>query len=228
MSVEECLVCTEELGVPGRPASQLPCGHVFCQECVQSCLKNQHKDCPSCRAPFKASKLRALLPWQGGLRLKEATSAEQNALKGLEEVRTARAAMEQRAVAAERALRQRQAAAERAAAAERSALAVTQGTDSTPAADTSATISDLPAAIAAPAPAKLGLAAHDVGAVSGPANAAPLAAPTVVPTDAPPTERPATLTEAQRLRVEANRAAALERKRERDALAAAAAGGATV
>ena len=74
-AVEECLVCTEELGTVERPAAQLPCGHVFCRACCDQWVKSQHRDCPSCRMPFKPSKLRALLPWEGGLRLKDVSSA---------------------------------------------------------------------------------------------------------------------------------------------------------
>ena len=135
--IEECVICTEDLGVPERPAAQLPCGHAFCHECCDEWIRNQQKAgcgvCPSCRITFKPSKLRPLLPWKGGLTLKETSSAEYNAIRELEGVRSARMALEKRAAAAERAVefaKRKCLAAERAAAAaeQRAAAAPSDGT----------------------------------------------------------------------------------------------------
>ena len=231
MSVEECQICTEDLGVPGRPAAQLPCGHAFCACCVLAWVKEGHRDCPSCRVAFKLSKLRELVPWEGGLKLKEASSAEQNALKELEEARSARAAMEQRAAAAERALRQhqlevraaeqreRQRAAEEAAAAERRAIAAAaaERRAETPVAGAGA------GAAAGATAAAVDTAAHEATILRPlPAAQPPPPPQTPAAAAAPPPPPPlSAVTDAQRQRAEANRLKALERKRERDAAAAA-------
>ena len=230
MSVEECQICTEDLGVPGRPAAQLPCGHAFCACCVLAWVKEGHRDCPSCRVAFKLSKLRELVPWEGGLKLKEASSAEQNALKELEEARTARAAMEQRAAAAERALRQhqlevraaeqreRQRAAEEAAAAERRAIAAAaaERRAETPVAGAAAAAAAADSAVDAAVPSHEASIVRPLPAAQPPPPQTPAAAA------APPPPPPlSAVTDAQRQRAEANRLKALERKRERDAAAAA-------
>ena len=100
-------MCCDELGVDVI-AVQLPCGHAFCQSCLDQWAKNSHNDCPHCRQPYKRSKMRPLKPWNGGLRLKDLSREETAALKALEEVRAERARMESRAAAAERAVRQAQ------------------------------------------------------------------------------------------------------------------------
>ncbi|KAI9062717.1 hypothetical protein FKP32DRAFT_1758845 [Trametes sanguinea] len=32
----------------------LPCGHTYCAECIQGCLKSRRSSCPNCRRPFRA------------------------------------------------------------------------------------------------------------------------------------------------------------------------------
>jgi len=41
----ECPVCKDEYKDPRR----LSCGHIFCRQCIESCMK---KTCPYCRQPF--------------------------------------------------------------------------------------------------------------------------------------------------------------------------------
>lgn len=105
---EDCTICTEVLGTRDRPAVQLTCGHVFCRECIEAWVRtNKRKDCPHCRTDINLSRSRSLWPWQRGLCLKEQTNREQETLKGLEETRAARNALETQAAKAERALRLR-------------------------------------------------------------------------------------------------------------------------
>ena len=102
-SVEECSICYDPLGE--SLATHLPCGHVFCSECVHRWAK-EAQGCPQCRTPYRPQKLRALASWTGGLALKAMSKEESDATQALESVKAARSVMEQRAKAAERALRQ--------------------------------------------------------------------------------------------------------------------------
>ena len=105
MDVESCTICTETLGSVDRPSVQLPCGHVFCAECVEGWQRLRHADCPSCRQEFPKGRVRTLCPWRNGLKLTEPTSVEQGALKALDEARVMRRAVEERARALEQTLR---------------------------------------------------------------------------------------------------------------------------
>ena len=225
---EECLVCTEPLGLPGgAPAVHLPCGHIFCADCNEQWLANGHKDCPSCRQPFKKSKVRTLQPWQGGLRLKDTSSAEQNALKNLEEARVARAAMERRAATAERALHQLQAELKARAAAAASAAAEAVPSSLVTAREATETVTGT-SALPPPPPSLLpqpvlATAREAVDAVPGTCAMPPPPPPAPLPQQqqqqrepTPSTAAACTLTEAQRQRAEANRLAAIERKRARE------------
>ena len=163
----------------------------FCRACCDQWVKSQHRDCPSCRMPFKPSKLRALLPWEGGLRLKDVSSAEQNALRELEEARQARSAMEKRAATAESAMRQYVRAEEARAAAARAVEPV------------DATECAAATAVAAAASTSTASAPHAPGrastcaALQAPPAAAPAAGDTALPVSPPPEAAgTSTLTEA--------------------------------
>ena len=91
---EECTVCCSVLGAESA-AEHLPCGHVFCSTCLREWEANQHSDCPQCRSVYRRSKaVRALKPWQGGLRTKDKSKQVADAEEALEEMRAARVAME--------------------------------------------------------------------------------------------------------------------------------------
>ena len=194
-SVEECTICTDALGQDAT-AVQLPCGHAFCQRCLDEWAQHSHTDCPQCRQTYKRSKVRPLKPWNGGLRLKDISKEETAALKALDEAKSARAHMENRAAIAERALRQMQ-----RANAQPQQLAHQPG-------HCSSHVTEEP--IAAPSGLSLTSAA---AAIHHPAQTG-AAAPSAISSRSE-------LTEEQRQRAAANRAAALERKRERDAAAEA-------
>lgn len=49
----ECVVCQDELRSPLR----LPCGHMFCEECISEWLERQ-ATCPTCRAATRSAGLR--------------------------------------------------------------------------------------------------------------------------------------------------------------------------
>ena len=161
-SVEECIICTDDLGLPGRPAAQLPCGHIFCHQCCEEWIRNQQKAgcgiCPTCRITFKPSKVRPLVPWKGGLTLKQTSPEESHLIRELEGVRSERIAYEKRAVAVDKAYeyakRQRQASETAAAAAEaRAAIALPTTTlASVPAASSSLPSATVPVDAQAPAP----------------------------------------------------------------------------
>ena len=188
-SVEECVICSDELGVESA-AVQLPCGHVFCRSCLEQWARNSHKHCPQCRTPYQRSKLRELKPWHGGLRLKDQSKEETAALQALEEAKAARALMEKRAAAAEKRLRQEQ----RVSQVQPQMLSRQPPPTQPPL---------MPPSFMPP---PLGLLA------------APACAPVAV--EQRPNVPSSALTDEQRQRAAANRAAALERKRERDAAGA--------
>lgn len=188
-SVEECVICSDELGVESA-AVQLPCGHVFCRSCLEQWARNSHKHCPQCRTPYQRSKLRELKPWHGGLRLKDQSKEETAALQALEEAKAARALMEKRAAAAEKRLRQEQ----RVSQVQPQMLSRQPPPTQPPL---------MPPSFMPP---PLGLLA------------APACAPVAV--EQRPSVPSSALTDEQRQRAAANRAAALERKRERDAAGA--------
>ena len=193
-SVEECTICTDVLGQDAT-AVQLPCGHAFCQCCLDQWAQLSHTDCPQCRQTYKRSKVRPLKPWNGGLRLKDISKEEAAALNALDEAKRARANMEDRAAAAERALRQMQRIiAQKQQLAHQRAHCSSQVTEE-------------------PAAAPAGLLISTAAAIHHHAQAS-AAAPSAISSRSE-------LTEEQRQRAAANRAAALERKRERDAAAAA-------
>lgn len=256
MTVEECVVCTEDLGLRGRPAVQLSCGHVFCRACVDQWAANKHSDCPSCRAPFRPAKVRALVPWEGGLLLKQESTAEQAARTGLEEARVARAAMERRANAALRAVRQHEAAEQQRCRAQQQESARVDGTSAPnprpahlSAAECAKPSNDvcrgapilLHPHAAATVAARSGMPSAAAGSAPSGGDVAAGAATSFMPPPPPVLRNPlaavstatqmtttSTLTEEQRQRAAANKAAALERRREREAAAAAAAAASTL
>ena len=204
---EECTVCCSVLGAESA-AEHLPCGHVFCSTCLREWEANQHSDCPQCRSVYRRSKaVRALKPWQGGLRTKDKSKQVADAEEVLEEMRAARVAMEQRAAAAERALRHCRAAKCRAT---QEAQAVTVTADAAARSNASGCAGPDLAPRLHPAAAS----AATTDTASGAALRSETALGAVSSRSAPGA---ATLTEEQRQRAAANRAAALERKRVRDA-----------
>lgn len=226
---EECSICTDPLGVPGQPAASLPCGHVFCCSCLREWTALRHIECPQCRASFRPERdERVLCPWRDGLRLKQTTSAEQEALTGLEDARGQRQAMEQRALTAERALRRRTATVAMAGGAPPSCVgasrvaASSEQPRSEQVAEASAACAGAP--MAGAPPYCVGSASPSVAASSEqprPEQPRPehiaegvgaiVGAPTPAALDA------AAVTEAQRQRAAASRAAALARRQEREA-----------
>ncbi|KAF4869792.1 E3 ubiquitin-protein ligase RNF181 [Colletotrichum siamense] len=48
-----CSVCLEDFAA-GTVVAQLPCGHVFCSECIEPWLMKHAVTCPLCRAHLKS------------------------------------------------------------------------------------------------------------------------------------------------------------------------------
>lgn len=53
----ECAICFENMET--KNVSSVPCGHMFCLECIEKSLKRL-ESCPSCRTPTNASSLRRI------------------------------------------------------------------------------------------------------------------------------------------------------------------------
>ncbi len=48
-----CPICFEDYHSKYRPAKLLPCGHSFCQQCIQRLIWNiSSHNCPICRTKF--------------------------------------------------------------------------------------------------------------------------------------------------------------------------------
>lgn len=53
----ECVICLENL--KNKSLSSVPCGHLFCTECIENTLRNTQV-CPLCRTPAQLSELRRI------------------------------------------------------------------------------------------------------------------------------------------------------------------------
>lgn len=53
----ECALCFENMAT--KNVSSVPCGHIFCLECIEKSLKRS-ESCPSCRMPTNARSLRRI------------------------------------------------------------------------------------------------------------------------------------------------------------------------
>lgn len=220
---EDCTICTEQLGSAERPAVQLPCGHAFCKVCVEEWQRAKHTDCPQCRQDFQPSRVRALWPWEHGLRLREPARAEQKAVDELDDARAQRKAMESRASKAERALRQLQAEVAAGRLVTTAAVPEPESSCACSSAAATSTMLELACAPAPPPPPP------PVFGAAGVPPPPPTCMATLLP-PAPPPEATVAVASAgvpaaatataptaeQQQRAAANRAAALERKRKRE------------
>lgn len=59
--LQECTICFEDFG-PERYPYSIPCGHVFCNPCLESLLDVlSTAGCPNCRTPYTSDSIRKLI-----------------------------------------------------------------------------------------------------------------------------------------------------------------------
>lgn len=57
MNASDCTICMETFGEKKQRPRILPCGHTLCTKCIDQSIVIGNKSCPTCRKPYKASKV---------------------------------------------------------------------------------------------------------------------------------------------------------------------------